>query len=154
MWHFFCVHSLGTVELSRSCPQGRLSPARPGWSPAWGTVDKPYPQPVDKKCVHRAFRILSTDSSLPPTGRGRLCTANPHRCPLFGNKTPALTVASERRHTKVPGWPVGNRGKAGDRAGEKSALPVHGVCRTFARPQRPPVIHWCRPQGRWTKNRV
>ncbi|GHG59241.1 hypothetical protein GCM10018779_25470 [Streptomyces griseocarneus] len=88
----------------------------------------------------------------PPTGGPVLYTVFPHACPLFGNETPKLTAPSERRHTKVPGWPVGNVGKPGDAPGEKWALPVHRVCRTFRGPQNPPVIHRRHPQGRWTKN--
>ena len=89
-----------------------------------------------------------------PTGSCPLPTAFPHPCPLFGNATPSLTGSSESRHTNEPGWPVGNVGKAGDGAGEKSLSAVHRVCRTFPRPQKHRVVHGCRPQAQWTKNRV
>lgn len=82
-----------------------------------------------------------------------LYTGFPHPCPLFGNETPEVTAPSERRHTKVPGWAVGNVGKTGDGPGEKWALPVHRVCRTFRGPQMTLFIHRLRPQARWTKNR-
>lgn len=100
------------------------------------------PQGVSK-VVHRS-----------PTGNGLLPTASPQPCPLFGNETPVLTSSSESRHTRGEDWPVGNRGKAGDEAGENSLCPVYGVCRTFGCPQRPLVIHRFHPQARWTKNWV
>ncbi|GAA3054260.1 hypothetical protein GCM10020000_40440 [Streptomyces olivoverticillatus] len=76
-----------------------------------------------------------------------LYTAFPHPCPLFGNETPKVTAPSERRHTKVPGWAVGNVGKPGDGPGEKWALPVHRVCRTFRGPQTTPVFPPPPPTG-------
>ncbi|GHF43191.1 hypothetical protein GCM10010218_25610 [Streptomyces mashuensis] len=89
----------------------------------------------------------------PPTGQPVLYTAFPHPCPLFGNETPKITAPSERRHTKLPDWAVGNLGKAGDTPGEKCALPVHRVCTTSRGPQTTPVIHRRHPQGQWTKFR-
>jgi hypothetical protein len=88
----------------------------------------------------------------PPTGRPVLYTAFPHPRPLFGNATPRITAPSERRHTKLPGWAVGNLGKPGDSAGEKWTPPVHGVCRTFRGPQKSLLFHRAHPQPRWTKN--
>lgn len=89
-----------------------------------------------------------------PTGGAALSPASPHPCPLFGNTTPAFTARSERRHTKGRGWAVGNLGKTGDSPGEKHHCPVHGVCRTFACPQKRRVVHRCHPQDQWIKNRA
>lgn len=112
-------------------------------------------QPRSTDCGHRsppqgAIKVVHRR----PTGSAALPTASPHPCPLFGNETPRLTASSERRHTDEVGWPVGNVGKAGDGAGEKSPRAVHRMCRTFGRPQKHRVVHRLRPQARWTKKRV
>ncbi|KAB2588479.1 hypothetical protein F5983_32115 [Streptomyces arboris] len=147
------VHSLGTGKLSILRPQARLPILHQARSHGWGFVVNRDPQPVDSFLVHRGRSRLSTVG--PQAGRccPQLGPASPHLCPLFGNRTRPLTARSERRHTKLPDWAVGNVGKAGDRPGEKWPPPVHRVCRTSARPQKAPVVHGCHPQGRWTKNR-
>ncbi|PVC68163.1 hypothetical protein DBP15_15360 [Streptomyces sp. CS065A] len=147
------VHSLGTGKLSILRPQGRLPILHQARSRGWGFVVNLDPQPVDRAFVHRTVSQLSTADPQARRCCPQLLAASPHLRPLFGNTTPALTARSERRHTKVPDWAVGNVGKAGDRPGEKWPPPVHRVCRTSARPQKAPVVHGCRPQGRWTKNR-
>ena len=145
------VHTLGTTKLSRSCPQAPRVRDHQTRSGACGFVDKRSPQAVDKSVIHRLGTNLSTDNPQAGAGCPQRSPASPHRCPLFGNATRHLTVSSERRHTKVPGWAVGKVGKAGDGAGEKWPSAVHGVCRTFRSPQKPEVVHRRRPQGRWTK---
>ena len=133
----FCFHRLGTVELSRLYPQAVRVGDHLGRSGGCGLVDKSYPQGVDRAVVHRGWKKLST--GFPQVG-GRFPQAgggSPHLCPLFGNVTCLLTGSSERRHTKVPGWAVGNVGKPGDAVGDKRARPVDGVCRTFRSPQEP-----------------
>ncbi|THC48445.1 hypothetical protein E7X58_24485 [Streptomyces sp. A1499] len=140
--------------MSRRCPQAARLRDHQTRSSGWGFVDKRSPQAVDEIFLHRVCTTLSTGGPQVLAGCPQLYPASPHGCPLFGNATRLLTGSSERRHTKVPGWPVGKRGKAGDDAGEKWPFPVHGVCRTFARPQKHPVVHGCRPQARWIKNRV
>lgn len=126
------------------------------------TADTPSPQVnslwiCGHRCSTACGRILCPQPvgevfHRRPTGLDPLSPASPQPCPLFGNETPGVTGASESRHTKETGWAVGNRGKAGDRAGENYPCPVHGMCRTFGRPQKPRVVHRCHPQGQWTKN--
>lgn len=147
------LHSLGTGKLSRLRPQGALSILHQARSTGWGFVVNSDPQAVDKISVHRGTPGLSTGNSQDLLSCPQEARASPHLCPLFGNTTPLLTAASERRHTEVVDWAVGNLGKAGDSPGEKSPGPVHRVCRTFGCPQKGPVIHGRRPQVRWTKNR-
>ncbi|ARF73815.1 hypothetical protein B7C62_17260 [Kitasatospora albolonga] len=147
------VHSLGTAKLSILRPQGQLPILHQARSRGWGFVVNHDPQAVDRIFVHRGRSRLSTGGPQAGYRCPQLCSASPHPCPLFGNATPALTARSERRHTKLPDWAVGNLGKAGDRSGEKWPPPVHRVCRTSACPQRAPVVHGCHPQDRWTKNR-
>ncbi|ARP71186.1 hypothetical protein LK07_16955 [Streptomyces pluripotens] len=120
-------------------------------SAACGNVDKGSPQPVDKEEIHRLCTKLSTGYPQVQGGCPQRSPASPHDCPLFGNATPPLTASSERRHTKMPGWGVGNLGKPGDAAGENCPQPVGEVCRTFCSPQRAPVVHCFHPQGQWTK---
>ncbi len=151
IWGLSSVHILGTAKLSRLCPQApgvRDDQTRSG---GCGSVDERYPQAGDESVIHRLGTELSTDNPQAGAGCPQRSSASPHRCPLFGNATRHLTVSSERRHTKVPGWAVGKAGKAGDGAGEKWPSAVHGVCRTFRSPQKPEVVHRRRPQGRWTK---
>jgi hypothetical protein len=145
------VHTLGTEKLSRSCPQAPRVRDDQTRSGACGFVDKRYPQAVDGSLIPSLWIKLSTDNPQAGAGCPQRSPASPHRCPLFGNPTSHLTVSSERRHTKVPGWAVGKAGKAGDGAGEKWPSAVHGVCRTFRSPQKPEVVHRRHPQGRWTK---
>ncbi|ATY96853.1 hypothetical protein CVT27_16320 [Streptomyces cavourensis] len=153
MCELFSVHNLGTGKLSILRPQAGEQILHQARSHGWGFVVNLDPQPVDRTLVHRGLSRLSTGG--PQVGRccPQLHRASPHLCPLFGNATSALTARSERRHTKLPDWAVGNVGKAGDRPGEKQPPPVHQVCTTSACPQKHPVVHCCRPQGRWTKNR-
>lgn len=148
------VHILGTGKLSRSCPQGVLLKEHQTRSAGCGFVDERSPQTVDDEMIHRVCRKLSTGGPQAGGGCPQRSRASPHRCPLFGNATRLLTVSSERRHTKVPGWAVGNVGEPGDGAGEKWPPPVYRVCRTFPRPQKTPVFHRLHPQGQWTKNRL
>lgn len=143
--------SWGLGKLSRSCPQAPRVRDHQTRSSACGFVDKRYPQPVDGSLIPSLWIKLSTDNPQAGAGCPQRSPASPHRCPLFGNATRHLTVSSERRHTKVPGWAVGKVGKAGDGAGEKWPSAVHGVCRTFCSPQKPEVVHRRHPQGRWTK---
>ncbi|KAF5996106.1 hypothetical protein BOG92_034210 [Streptomyces sp. WAC00263] len=138
--------------MSRSCPQGPLLKDHQARSAPCGFVDEDSPQTVDEEKIHRVCTKLSTDDPQAGAGCPQPSPASPHPCPLFGNVTRPITVSSERRHTKVPDWPVGNVGKAGDGSGEKWPEAVHRVCRTFRRPQRPPVVHRLHPQGQWTKN--
>ncbi|THA31190.1 hypothetical protein E6R18_18120 [Streptomyces sp. A1277] len=137
----FSLHSLGIQKLSILLPQARPPTGHQASSGAWGFVVNHDPQPVDKFFVHRLCGSLSTaypqDSDCFPQPEG----ASPHRCPLFGNTTPAVTGPSERRHTKRDGWPVGNAGKAGDRPGEKLPCPVYGLCTTLGCPQKAQVVH-------------
>ncbi|AQS72070.1 hypothetical protein B1H29_18595 [Streptomyces pactum] len=147
----FSVHTLGTGKLSRSCPQARVLRDHQGRSAPCGSVDESSPQPVDNKMVHRLCIKLSTGNPQAGACCPQRSPASPHACPLFGNVTRPVTASSERRHIKVSGWAVGNTGKAGDGSGEKSPLPVHGVCRTFCSPQIRLVVHRLRPQARWTK---
>lgn len=154
IWGEFSLHSLGIQKLSILLPQARQPILHQASSGAWGFVVNNDPQPVDKFFVHRAPSTLSTvdpqdGGRFPQEGR-----ASPHRCPLFGNATPAFTAPSERRHTERVGWAVGNVGKAGDSPGEKPPCPVYRVCTTFGCPQKHRVVHRCHPQGRWTKNRA
>ncbi|QIP75092.1 hypothetical protein EZV63_17685 [Streptomyces sp. VN1] len=148
----FSVHTLGTGKLSRSCPQARLLRDHQARSPPCGFVDEGSPQAVDKEMIHRLCIKLSTGNPQAGASCPQRSPASPHACPLFGNMTRPVTASSERRHIKVPGWPVGKVGKAGDDAGENSPLPVHGVCRTFRSPQKRPVVHRLRPQAPWTKS--
>jgi len=134
---FFCFHRVGTVELSRLCPQGGVVGEDRSRSGGCGIVGNSYPQGVDGGGVHRGVEKLSTGfpqagGGFPQGGEG-----SPQPCPLFGNGTRLLTGSSERRHTKVPGWAVGNVGKPGDAVGDKRAHPVDGVWRTFRSPQEP-----------------
>ncbi|OOV33584.1 hypothetical protein SM007_02930 [Streptomyces avermitilis] len=145
------VHTLGTGKLSRSCPQGVLLKDHRPSSTACGLVDRRSPQTVDRVMIHSLCTKLSTGGPQAEPRCPQQNPASPHGCPLFGNATRLLTVSSERRHTKVPGWPVGNVGKAGDGVGEKCPKPVHRVCRTFRCPQMTPVVHRLHPQGQWTK---
>lgn len=154
MWRLSSVHILGTGKLSRSCPQAALLKDHQTRSAPCGFVDEDSPQPVDDEKIHRVCAELSTVGPQIRAGCPQRSPASPHLCPLFGNAPSHLTASSERRHTEVPDWPVGNRGKAGDDAGEKSPLAVDRVCRTFRRPQIPRVVHRLHPQGRWTKNRL
>ena len=110
-----------------------------------------YPQGVEKLAVHRVWEKLST--GFPQVGRGfpQGAGGSPHPCPLFGNATHLVTGSSERRHMKVPGWPVGNVGKPGDAVGDNCPHPVDGVCKTFGSPQAPRVIHRLHTQARWIK---
>ncbi|PWG13270.1 hypothetical protein DF268_12300 [Streptomyces sp. V2] len=137
--------------MSRLCPQGGGVGDHLGRWEGCGFVDKCFPQGVDNVGVHRVGRKLSTGfpqvgGCFPQGGGG-----SPQCCPLFGNSARLLTGSSERRHMKVPGWPVGNVGKPGDAAGDNRARSVDGVCRTFRSPQAGWVFHRCRPQGRWIK---
>jgi hypothetical protein len=145
------VHILGTAELSRSHPQAVLFEDDPASSAACGSVDERSPQTVDDARLHRPGTELSTDHPQAAAGCPQRTPTSPHPCPLFGNAARLLTAASERRHTKVSGWAVGNVGKAGDGTGEKCPEAVHGVCRTFCSPQRHLVVHCPYPQGPWTK---
>jgi len=147
----FSVHTLGTGKLSRSCPQASLVRDHQGRSGPCGFVDEGSPQAVDEEMIHRLCIPLSTGNPQAGGGCPQRSPASPHACPLFGNVTRPVTASSESRHTRLPGWAVGNVGKAGDGAGEKSPLPVHGVCRTFCSPQIRPVVHRLRPQDPWTK---
>lgn len=147
----FPLHSLGTGKLSRSCPQAGVLRNDQGRSAPCGSVDKRSPQAVDNGKAPSPRVKLSTGNPQAGAGCPQRSPASPHGCPLFGNPTRLLTAPSERRHTKVPDWAVGKVGKPGDGAGEKSPLPVHGVCRTFCSPQRRPVVHRLRPQAPWTK---
>lgn len=149
----FPVHMLGTAKLSRSCPQGRSMRHYQARSIGCGFVDKRSPHPVDEKVFHRVWTKFSTDNPQAEAGCPQRSPASPHVCPLFGNTGPLLTGSSERRHTKVPRGPVGKSAKPGDGAGDNSAPPVHGVCRTFCSPQKPRVVHRLHPQGQWTKSR-
>ncbi len=136
----FCVHTLGTAKLSRSCPQGPLLKDHQTRSTPCGFADDTLHTLWTKKGSTGCAR------SCPPTTQQagssvapQPSRASPHPCPLFGNVTRPITVSSERRHTEVPDWPVGNVGKAGGRdLGNKWPEAVHRVCRTFRRPQRPP----------------
>lgn len=114
-------------------------------------MDKGSPQAVDKVTVHKLCTKLSTDNPQAEASCPQQGATSPHACPLFGNATHLITAPSERRHTKLLGWPVGKLGKAGDGSGENSPQPVHGVCRTFCSPQRPLVVHRLHPQGPWIK---
>ena len=105
--------------MSRLCPQARLVIDHQTRSGGCGLVDKRSPQAVDEEMIHRLCTELSTDDPQAAAGCPQRSPASPHLCPLFGNTTRLLTVSSERRHTKVPGWAVGKVGKAGDGAGEK-----------------------------------
>ncbi|PZT69077.1 hypothetical protein DN402_17635 [Streptomyces sp. SW4] len=138
--------------MSRSCPQRRLLRTHQARSGACGLVDERSPQTVDDEMIHNLCTELSTGNPQAGAGCPQRSPGSPHGCPLFGNPTRLVTAASESRHMKVPDWAVGKTGKAGDEAGEKSPLPVHGVCRTFRSPQRPPVVHGRRPQAPWTKS--
>ncbi|OQQ17282.1 hypothetical protein B0675_09245 [Streptomyces sp. M41(2017)] len=140
--------------MSRSCPQDSLLKDHQTRSTACGFVDEDSPQAVDEEKIHRVWTELSTGGPQAGARCPQRSPASPHHCPLFGNATRDLTGSSERRHTKVPDWAVGNGGKAGDGAGEKWPQAVHRVCRTFRRPQRSLVVHRLRPQGQWTKNRL
>ncbi|MPY58297.1 hypothetical protein FNH08_14290 [Streptomyces spongiae] len=146
------VHTLGTGKLYRSCPQAALLKKHQARSAACGLVDRRSPQTVDKEKIHRLCTELSTGNPQAGGSCPQRVPASPHDCPLFGNATRDLTAPSERRHTKVPGWAVGNMGKPGDAAGEKCLRAVHGVCRTFCSPQRHLVVHCRHPQARWTKS--
>ncbi len=150
----FPVHILGTAKLSRSCPQGCPMGHYQARSIGCGFVDKRSPQAVDEAVIHRLWTKFSTGNPQAAVGCPQRSSASPHACPLFGNTRPLLTGSSERRHIKVPRGPVGKTGKPGDEAGENSALPVHGVCRTFCSPQKPRVVHRLHPQGQWTKSRL
>ncbi len=150
----FFLHMVGTVELSRSCPQGRVCGHGPGWSGGWGLVENCYPQAVENFLSTGRPEGLSTGFGRLPTGRGWLCTASPQGCPLFGNETLALTRASERRHSEADGPPVGNGRESGDAAGDKSAPLVDGLCTTFGCPQLPRVLPRRRPQDLGIKNRL
>ncbi|QEV56926.1 hypothetical protein CP981_19625 [Streptomyces platensis] len=146
------VHILGRGKLSLWDPQAGVLTGHRRRSAACGFVANLLPQGVDSGFVHRAAAVLSTARPQASRCCPQQSPASPHRCPLFGNTTPALTGPSESRHTKVVGWAVGNVGKAGDGTGEKYLSPVHRVCRTFGGPQNRPLIHGRHPQGRWTKN--
>ncbi|QEU76599.1 hypothetical protein CP967_17035 [Streptomyces nitrosporeus] len=148
-----CVHNLGTGKLSRLRPQGRLPILHQPRSRPCGFVPNLNPQPVDNLLLHSRSLRLSTVGPQKVPSCPQLCPGSPQGCPLFGNPTLTFTVESERRHTPVVDWAVGNVGKAGDGPGEKYPLPVHRVCRTFGCPQRHQVVHRFHPQGRWTKNR-
>ena len=148
------VHTLGTGKLSRLCPQADGVREDLTRSPGCGFVDEGCPQAVDKKMIHSLCTELSTDCPQAAAGCPQRSSASPHVCPLFGNPPRVLTGSSERRHTKVPRHPVGNGAEPGDGPGENSPRPVHGVCRTFCSPQKTPVVHRLRPQGRWTKYRL
>ncbi|KAB1149493.1 hypothetical protein F7R91_06240 [Streptomyces luteolifulvus] len=137
--------------MSRSCPQRPLLKDHQTSSGTCGFVDERSPQTVDEAMIHNLCTELSTGNPQDRPGCPQRIPASPQSCPLFGNPERVLTVSSERRHTKVPGWAVGNTGKAGDGTGENSRQAVHGVCRTFRSPQRPAVVHRFRPQGPWTK---
>lgn len=150
----FPVHILGTAKLSRSCPQGCPMGHYQARSVGCGFVDKRSPQAVDETVIHRLWTKFSTGNPQAEAGCPQRSSASPHACPLFGNTGPLLTGSSERRHIKVPRGPVGKTGKPGDEAGENSAPPVHGVCRTFCSPQKPLVVHRLRPQDQWTKSRL
>jgi hypothetical protein len=154
IWGVFPLHSLGIRKLSILLPQGRLPILHQARSRGWGFVVNGHPQPVDKIFVHRAWMKLSTGGPQAELSCPQLPAASPHLCPLFGNAAPPFTAPSERRHTKRVGWAVGNLGKAGDSPGEKPPCPVHRMCRTFLCPQKRRVVHRCRPQGQWIKNRT
>ncbi|RZB18497.1 hypothetical protein StrepF001_15650 [Streptomyces sp. F001] len=137
--------------MSRSCPQPGLLKDHQTRSSGCGSVDEGSPQTVDRQVIHRLCTELSTGHPQAGAGCPQWCLPSPQLCPLFGNTTRLLTGPSERRHTKLPGWAVGNMGKAGDGAGENSPHPVHGVCRTFRSPQKCSVVHRLGPQAPWTK---
>ncbi|TWV32476.1 hypothetical protein FRZ03_32780 [Streptomyces misionensis] len=138
--------------MSRGVSTGRLGVVRPRSSEGCGFVDERDPQAVDEAGIHRLCRKLSTGNPQAGGGCPQSRAASPHGCPLFGNPPHPLTASSESRHTKLPGWGVGNLGIPGDTAGENCPQPVGGVCRTFRSPQPAPVVHRLHPQGRWTKN--
>lgn len=119
MFELFRFHTLGTGKLSRRCPQGTLLRDHQARSAGCGFVDDDSPQAVDEFFVHRVCMTLSTAGPQAQACCPQLSVASPHGRPLFGNATRPLTGSSERRHTKVRGWPVGKVGKAGDSAGEK-----------------------------------
>lgn len=149
----FPVHTLGTGKLSQPHPQCTLATQNLCRSPACGSVDEGRPQTVDDEPIHRLCIKLSTANPQAAAGCPQRSLASPHGCPLFGNVTRLLTGASESRHIMLPRGAVGKDRKPGDAAGENSASPVHGMCRTFRSPQKGQVVHGRRPQGRWTKNR-
>lgn len=113
-----CIHTLGIAKLSRLYPQAVPDDDRHPSSEGCGFVDNCCPQGVDNYFVHRTPPRLSTGHPQVEGGFPQRDGASPHPCPLFGNTTRSLTGSSERRHTEVPDWAVGNRGKAGDSAGE------------------------------------
>lgn len=61
------VHTLGTAELSRLCPQARLVTGHQPRSGACGFVDNGSPQTVDESSAHRLLMKLSTGC---PQGSG------------------------------------------------------------------------------------
>lgn len=152
IWGLSFFHMVGMVELSRAVSTGRAGRSRRRSSGGCGIVDDGDPQAVDDEMIHRLCRKLSTDNPQAGGGCPQCGAASPHGCPLFGNATHSLTASSERRHTKVPGWGVGNLGIPGDTAGENCPRPVGEVCRTFCSPQTPRVVHRLHAQARWTKN--
>lgn len=152
IWGLSFFHMVGMVELSRAVSTGRAGRSRRRSSGGCGIVDDGDPQAVDDEMIHRVCRKLSTDNPQAGGGCPQCGAASPHGCPLFGNATHSLTASSERRHTKVPGWGVGNLGIPGDTAGENCPPPVGEVCRTFCSPQIPRVVHRLHAQARWTKN--
>ncbi|AYL37049.1 hypothetical protein CNQ36_17485 [Streptomyces fungicidicus] len=139
--------------MSRFFPQARLLRDHQARSTGCGNVDERSPQTVDKARAAQPRVALSTGNPQAEGGCPQRSPTSPHGCPLFGNATRPLTVPSERRHTGLPRGAVGKARKPGDGPGENSPLPVHAMCRTFCSPQRGPVVHCLRPQGRWTKYR-
>ena len=152
IWGLSFFHMVGMVELSRAVSTGRAGRSRRRSSGGCGIVDDGDPQAVDDETIHRVCRKLSTGNPQAGGGCPQCGAASPHGCPLFGNATHPLTASSERRHTKVPGWGVGNLGIPGDTAGENCPRPVGEVCRTFCSPQIPRVVHRLHTQARWTIN--
>ncbi len=89
-----------------------------GRSEVCGIVADDPPQPVDKQSVHRPRRPLSTGGPQVRFHGPQLLHTAVH---CSAAETPRFTGRSESRHTKLPGWAVGNRGKAGDRTGRTAA---------------------------------
>lgn len=145
------VHIMGTAKLSQAVSTGQRGKERPCSSEGCGFVDEGSPQGVENVPAPRVWKRLSTENPQAGGGFPQRSGPSPHGCPLFGNSTAPIAASSESRHTKLPGWAVGNVGKPGDAPGENSALPGDGVCRTFCSPQNTRVIHGLRPQARWIK---
>ncbi|AYN40428.1 hypothetical protein D9753_17665 [Streptomyces dangxiongensis] len=137
--------------MSRTVSTGRLALRPPPSSEACGFVDERSPQPVDNLRAVNLWTKLSTGNPQAGGGCPQRSAASPHGCPLFGNPMTPVTTSSERRHTMLPDWGVGNPGIPGDTTGENCPHPVGAVCRTFCSPQTGQVVHRLHPQARWIK---